>query len=74
MLMEDVFECELPGQLYEDNEAAIYLAKNQHVTSRTKHIDIRQHYVREHLKNNIGEIRAIKSEENFAYILTKNVN
>lgn len=28
MLLEEVFECELPCILYEDNEAATYLAKN----------------------------------------------
>ena len=72
MLMTEVFECELPSILYEDNEAATYLAKNYHVSARTKHIDIREHYVREHLKE-LGEIKTIKSEENFADVLTKNV-
>lgn len=28
MLMEEVFNVELPSQIYEDNEAAMYLAKN----------------------------------------------
>ena len=72
MLLNEVFEHDLPCILFEDNEAAVYLAKNQHVSSRTKHIDIRQHYVREHLKK-LGEVRAIRFEENFADILTKNV-
>ena len=43
-----------------------------HVSSRTKHIDIRLHYVREHLKEQ-GEIKAIRSDKNFADVLTKNV-
>ena len=73
MLLQEVLECELPSILYEDNEAAAYLAKNQHVSAKTKHIDIRQHYVREHLKEKLGEIKAIRSEDNFADILTKNV-
>ena len=73
MLLEEVFECELPSILYEDNEAAMYLAKNQHVSARNKHIDIREHYVCEHLKE-LGEIVPIKSEDNFADILTKNVS
>ena len=72
MLMTEVFESDLPSILYEDNEAATYLAKNHHVTPRTKHIDIREHYVREHIKE-LGVIKEIKSEENFADILTKNV-
>ena len=73
MLLQEVLYCDLPSILYEDNEAATYLAKNYHVSSKTKHIDIRQHYVREHLKDKLGEIHAIKSQDNFADILTKNV-
>ena len=72
MLMEEVFECNLPCVLYEDNQAAVYLAKNKHVSARTKHIDIRKHYVREHLKET-GRIEPIRSEDNFADLLTKNV-
>ena len=72
MLMEEVFEVELPCILYEDNEAATYLAKNQHVSARTKHIDIKEHYIREHLKE-LGEIKYIESKCNFADVLTKNV-
>ena len=41
MLLNEVYKCDLPGVLYGDNEAAIYLAKNKQVTTRTKHIDIR---------------------------------
>ena len=75
MLLDEVFNVrELPSILYEDNEAAVYLAKNKHVTARTKHIDIKQHYVREHLQNGLGTIVGIKSEDNFADILTKNVS
>ena len=75
MLLEEVMNVkDLPNVLYEDNEAAIYLAKNKHVSARTKHIDIKQHYVREHIQSGLGEIVGIKSEENFADILTKNVS
>ena len=74
MLLEEVFNVkEIPSILYEDNEAAVYLAKNKHVTSRTKHIDIKQHYVREHIRDGLGKIMRIKSEEKFADLLTKNV-
>ena len=73
MVMKEIFDVScLPSILYEDNEAAVYLAKNMHVSSQTKHIDIRTHYVREHLKEQ-GNIKAIRSDENFADVLTKNV-
>jgi len=73
MLLEEIHTCELPSVLYEDNEAAAYLARNQHVSTRTKHIDIRKHYVREHILK-LGKIMPIKSENNFADVLTKNVS
>jgi hypothetical protein len=74
MLMREVFEVNLPCIIHEDNEATTYLAKNKHVSSRTKHIDIRQHYMREHLNSEFAIIRKIDSIANFADILTKNVN
>ena len=74
MLLEEVFNVkEHPCILHEDNQAAAYLAKNKHVSARTKHIDIKQHYVREHLNSGLGKIVGIRSEDNFADILTKNV-
>ena len=72
MMMDEIYTCESPSVLYEDNEAAVYLAKNKHVSARTKHIDIREHYVREHL-DELGTIVPVKSEDNYADILTKNV-
>ena len=46
--------------------------QNQHVSSRTKHINIREYYVQEYLKE-LGEIKHVASQYNFADILTKNV-
>ena len=72
--MKDVFDDELPCQLYENDEATRYLAKNLHMILKTRYTDIKEHYVREHLKLQIGEIVWIKLEDNFSDILTKNVN
>ena len=74
MSMEEVFDVELPCYLYEDNKAAVYLTKNMHISSRTKHIDIKYHYIQEHIKNKMGEVLPIDSEDNYVDILTKNVN
>ena len=74
MLLEEIYKCDMPGVLYGDNEAAIFLSKNKQVSSRTKHIDIRQHYIREHLNKKLGEVRKIKSEDNIADVLSKNVS
>jgi hypothetical protein len=40
-------EKRLMGKIYKDNLGAIYLVKNQHVGARTKHIDVRAHFIRE---------------------------
>jgi hypothetical protein len=56
-----------------DNTGAIYLSNNQAVGSRTKHIDIRTHYVRNLINEEIIKKLFVKSENNAADIFTKNV-
>ncbi len=62
----------LCGKIYEDNLAAIYLVKNQHVGARTKHIAVRAHLIRELESNSYVEVKFVRSEENSADILNKN--
>ncbi|KAI2492351.1 GAG-pre-integrase domain [Fragilaria crotonensis] len=45
-VMRNPSEERLIGKIYEDNLGAIYLVKNQHVGARTKHIDVRAHFIR----------------------------
>ncbi|GJR79224.1 hypothetical protein Tco_0150009 [Tanacetum coccineum] len=54
-----------------DNKGAIDLSKNPVQHSRTKHIEIRHHFLRDNvLKGNIS-IEKVSSEDNIADILTK---
>jgi hypothetical protein len=53
---------------------AIYLAKNASTTTRTKHIDIRYHFIREHVDNGKIKIKFVRSEDNTADIMTKNLS
>jgi hypothetical protein len=46
-LLEEIVECKTPGIILEDNTGAIFLVKNQQVGSRTKHVDVQYHYIRE---------------------------
>ena len=73
MALEEVFGEKNQGIMYEDNDAAIYLNKNHHVSPRIKHINIKQHYIREHINNGHGKVMKIESGNNFADILMKNV-
>ena len=65
---------ELPMMLRMDNTGAIYLANNQTTGQRTKHIDIRTHYVRNLINEGIIKSKFVKSEDNTADIFTKNTN
>jgi hypothetical protein len=62
----------LPMIIKIDNTGAIYLANNHTAGQRTKHIDIRVHYVREYIQDGIIKIEFVRSENNDADILTKN--
>ena len=64
----------LPMMLRMDNTGAIYLANNQTTGQRTKHIDIRTHYVRNLILEGIIKSKFVKSEDNTADIFTKNTN
>lgn len=62
-----------PIIIHVDNMGAIYLAEGQG-GKRTKHVDIRYHFVREYVENGILKVIFIRSEENMADPYTKNVS
>ena len=78
MLMTELKLVELPGLLFEDNAGAIFLAGNRQVSKRTKHIDLKHHYIREFTEERNGyqqgAIYKIESEFNTSDIGTKNVD
>ncbi|GJZ68900.1 copia protein [Tanacetum coccineum] len=54
-----------------DNEGAIDLSKNTIQHSRTKHIEIRHHFLRDNVQKGNISIEKVSSEDNIADILTK---
>ena len=54
-----------------DNKSAICLSKNSVLHSRTKHIDIRYHFIKEHVLNGNIVLDYICTEEQLADIFTK---
>ncbi|KAI7938193.1 hypothetical protein MJO28_015113 [Puccinia striiformis f. sp. tritici] len=62
-------------KVYVDNKAAIDLANSETAQNgfRTKHMDIRLHFVREHVQSKLLKLLYIKSNNNPADFLTKPV-
>jgi hypothetical protein len=54
-----------------DNESAIYMADNPVEHSRTKHIDIRYHFLRDHQQKGDIEIVYVSTHNQLADIFTK---
>lgn len=57
--------------VYVDNEGAIKLATNPFSSARTKHIDVRFHFVRELVSSGTIEVEYVPTTEQRADILTK---
>ena len=56
-----------------DNTSVINISKNPVHHSRTKHIDIRHHFLRDHMEKNI-ELTHCQTEDQIADIFTKALN
>ncbi|CAM8982498.1 unnamed protein product [Rhodiola kirilowii] len=57
--------------LYCDNMSAINISKNPVQHSRTKHIDIRHHFIRELVKKKVITLKHVSTEKHLADIFTK---
>jgi hypothetical protein len=62
-----------PIRVHVDNIGAIFLSENRNSSERTKHIDIKYHYIREQIDVGLIEVKFVKSEENLADLFTKNL-
>ncbi|GBO04460.1 Retrovirus-related Pol polyprotein from transposon TNT 1-94 [Araneus ventricosus] len=73
-LLQDVSEGELCDEgitLFVDNQSAIKLIKNPVFHKRTKHIDVRYHFIGEKCDDGSVNIKYVKYEEQLADIFTK---
>ncbi|GJY35845.1 hypothetical protein Tco_0421223 [Tanacetum coccineum] len=57
--------------MYSDNKSAIALSCNNVQHSRSKHIDIRFHFIKEHVENGVIELYFVNMEYQLANIFTK---
>ena len=56
-----------------DNQGSIFIASNPVTEKRSKHIDIRYHYIREVIERKLAEVFFIDGDKNPADLLTKNL-
>lgn len=67
-------EVEYPIIVRVDNVGAMFLANNPVLSQRTKHISVRQHFIREFVEDGIIKVIFVKSRNNDADIFTKNLS
>ncbi|KAE9275735.1 hypothetical protein PR003_g29252 [Phytophthora rubi] len=60
--------------IYEDNQGAMALAKNVGYQARTKHIDIRYHFIREKVVSNEVELEYMDTKNQLADFMTKGLS
>lgn len=58
-------------KIYKDNQGSIALAKNPEFHKRTKHIDIRYHFVREKVEDNQVVLEYCPTQDMLAEVMTK---
>ena len=71
-LIQELYEPLTPPiPIYCDNQGAIALASNNKFHARTKHIDLRYHFIRSLVKDGTIDIQYCPTEENIADAFTK---
>ena len=71
LLMDLGFKQDEPTVIMEDNQACIAMGNNPITHKRTKHIDVRYHFVREKVESKEVELVYIPTQHQLADILTK---
>ena len=66
-------EVKTPIVVRADNVGAMFMAKNTSISDRTKHVDIRYHFIREFIDQEFIKIVFVSTKENVADIFTKNL-
>ena len=71
-ILGEIFNFEFKNAtIFVDNQGTMALAKNPVYHQRSKHIDIRFHFIRYHIHNESIILKYIKSDENLADLFTK---
>jgi len=74
MLMDELGHEQKNISLFCDSQSALYLARNPAFHSKSKHIRVQYHFVREKVEEGTVDMQKIHTKENLADYLTKAVN
>ena len=74
LLKEVTGSVTLPSHVYGDNAASLFLARNNQLGQRSKHIEIRDRFLHEKVEDGTVELRHVRSEDNTSDINSKNVS
>jgi hypothetical protein len=74
LLSELGFQQSKATKIYEDNRGCIAISKDPATTGRTKHIDIKYHFLREQVKKGSVKLVECFTDDMIADVLTKGLN
>ena len=74
MVMEELGHKQEKISLYCDSQSAVHLARNPAFHSKTKHIRVQYHFVREKVEKGTVDMQKIHTKENIADFMTKAVD
>ena len=74
IIMEELRHEQESIPLFCDSQSALHLARNPAFHSRSKHIRVQYHFVREKVEEGTVDMQKIHTKDNLADFLTKAVN
>ena len=71
-LLSDLFDLQLDATcIYYDNQSCVKLSKNPVFHNKSKHIEIKYHYIRDMVQRGVVKLQYVATDKHIADVLTK---